>query len=182
MTTCERELQSSEALAGQLDKTTQQPMSCPCPPVVLFLRDSRVGKKKLAAQMSSFDLLCSSCGNLFGPVLLTFFVAFLLSFFRCSVAAASSLSLVVLLPASGLFLFSSGPLPLLFSSWRASLTVSCCPFGVVIVLSFVVLLMSSFGLSVVLFTLLSEAGAGAAAAHHHTNKSCQLSCSGSMLV
>ena len=88
---------------------------------------------------------------------------------------------------------------LVFSSWRAPLMLSCCPFGAVrrslslgVRCVRVVFLLSSFcpllsfsafccPAVVVLFTLLSEAGAGAEGAHHNSN-SCRLSCLGSMLV
>ena len=114
------------------------------------------------------DVLFFSCCNLVGPVLL--FYCFLGVFFT--------------------------PLVLLV----CSLMLSCCPFGAVrsrLVLlpswcvrcvflpsSFVPhVLLWSFccPAAIALFTLLSEARAGAAAAHHRNNNSCRLSCLGSML-
>ena len=124
-------------------------------------------------------------------------LASLLSFFRCSLAAAASRRHLVFF---SLFLFSS------FSSWCAPLMLSCCPLCVImsqlvlvlssccvrlcscsfpslILLSSVVLLWSfCCPAAVMLFTLLSEAGAGAAADHRHNNNSCRLSCLGSTLV
>ena len=141
-------------------------MSSPCRAVVLSLRGSLVGKKKLATvsgrarepiRMSSSS---SSCRNLFGPALLVFF-----SWLHCCPSSGvhwprlpSSLSLV---------LSSSSPLVLLvlFSFPHPFvLCCHCCPAAVM------------------LFTLLSEAGAGAAAAHHHNNNSCRLSFLGSTLT
>ena len=63
---------------------------------------------------------------------------------------------------------------LLFWGFPSHPFVLCCP-------PHVVLWSFCCPAAVVLFTLLSEAGAGAAAAHHN-NSSCRLSCLGCMLV
>ena len=200
MTTCERALQSGEALERQLQETTPEAdvhsLSSCCPFLARFSPRNESWPQCQAAPASPsaiFSVPSPSCSS----------IAFLLSFFRYSLTAAASLSPVVLLPSSSCLSLvlssSSSPLVVLLACtpyvvllffWhcpvRTSLSFvllvcSCC-FPSLILLSSVVLLMSSSGLSVVLlFTLLSEAAAGAAAAHDDNN-SCRLSCLGSMLV
>ena len=92
---------------GQSVCTTKKPMSPPYPPVV------RCPPLLLLSQL--FWALSSSCSIL---VVL-------------ALAAAASLSPVVLPILVLLIFLSSLLLPLLFSSWRAPLILSCCPFGVV---------------------------------------------------
>ena len=118
--------------------------ACSCPLAVL--------EKELAALartirtpsssplLAIFSLPSSSCSS----------IALLLSFFGSSLAAAASLSPVVLFSSSScvsLVFSSSSPLGLLLvSSWHA-LLLPCCPFGVV--RSQLVLLLSSWCVRVV---------------------------------
>ena len=176
--------------------STKQPqrMSSPCPPAVLFLQwpqcqavpASPVRMFSSSPHVTIFSILCSSCSS----------IAFLLSFFSCALVVAASISPAVVLPpgcCASLVLSSSSGLVHLVLRSPLGVLPSCCPLvllalsghslaffcllGVLILFSFpifllssVVFLMSSFGLSVVLlFTLLSKAGAAAAAAHHHNN-------------
>ena len=157
-------------------------LSSSCPLLVLLSSSCGVlsqGKRKLATASGRANELCPalllflSCHNLLGRVLLMFFYClldFLLSFF----------SVLWPRPISGrpppvVVLFFCCPL-LLFSSWRAPLMLSCCPFGVVRSRSvFVLLVCSCCFPSLILLSFvvlcclcsLSEAGAWAAGSHHN---------------
>ena len=168
------------------------PVSSSCPAPVLLLKETTPDALATVSGRAGEPFpdvpLFSSRRSLFGPVLPMFFYCLLVvlqEFIGCGWQPFSG----VLLPSSSWFLLSPRPFLLLFSvlllatSWCAPLMLSCCAFGVVrsqlglllslvcshcfpsfILLSSVVLLMSSFGLSVVLlFTSLSKAGAEAAA-------------------
>ena len=141
-----------------------QPVSRSCPPVVLFL-------SFLFSSYLSF-FLSSSCP------LLVLLLSFFLSVFRCSSAAAASLS-------CPLFLFSCSPLDVLPSCFPVVLLAlsgrslsSFCPLGVFMLLSFpppfviccpprAFLWSFCYPAAVVLFMLLSETGAAAAAAYNN---------------
>ena len=107
-------------------------MSSPCPPVVLFLRSSVVGKKKPARMSGRAGSSCHKGFRSSPPHVL------LLPFCCPSsglgwprlpayLRSRSSHHRLVFLVSS----VSSLPLLLLISSWRAPLMLSCCPFGVV---------------------------------------------------
>ena len=111
-------------------------MSSPCPPIVLFLWGSPLGKK-----------LAAVSGR--GPVLLMFFYCLLVV--RCPSSSLHWPRLPAYLRSYSshhrlVFLLSSLPLLLLFSSWHAPLMLSCGAFGVV--RSQLVLLLSSWCLGV----------------------------------
>ena len=180
-------------------------MSSPCSPVVLFLWGSLVGKEA----GHSVNLCQRALSDVFVCLLSQTF-RFCLTFFYCLrvvilqvFIAAASLSPVVLLPSSSCLLvlssFSScsplGVLPLcclvvLLALSGHSLSFFC-PLGVFVLFSFPhpfvlccpphVLWSFCCPTTVVLFTMLSKAGARAAATHSNSN-SCRLNCLGSMLV
>ena len=173
-------------------------LSFSCPPLFLLLfsrLQKEAGHSVRPRRQALSALLLQSLVTILSALSSSFYsIAFLLSFFRCSLAAAASLSpviqyssrrrLVFLLP-----LFSSGsplgvlpsccPCPVTACPSSVFLVCSCC-FPSLILLSSVVLPMPSSGLSVVLLLscCLRCFRAGAAAAHLHNNNSCRLSCLG----
>ena len=164
MTTCERALQSGEALEAQLQEGTPEAdvlsLSSCCPLLVRFsgsLRDK--SWPQCQAALASPPLLPS-----------------LQSFWSCP--SSSCLSLVLSSSSSPLvLLLACSPHVVLLALSGHSLSFFC-PLGVFVLFSFphpFVLLMSCCCRAVYVVW------AGAAAAHDNNN-SCQLSCLGSMLV
>ena len=211
MTTRKRALQSSEALARQLQKATPEAdflsLSSPCRPLVLFLRGSLVGRQKLAtvsgrAGKPCPDVLLFSSGQSFWsspPHVLLLASCCPSSGFHWQRLPAYLWSyrrpvfLLSSLPFSPLvLLLACSPHVVLLVLSGDSLSFFC-PLGVFVLFSFphpfvlccpphVLLWSFCCPAAVVLFTLLSEAGAEAAAAHHHNNNSCRQSCLGSVLA